>query len=394
MTSFERNILKKIENKLWVFILIVAFAAGCYVRISLRNYISPDMWNYLYPWYDEIKNNGGLSALRQQVGNYNVLYQFIIALFTYLPIVRAFAYKMLSIAFDLLLAATVGLHVYDRSDEQSVLKAVIGFSAVWLSPIVIMNSSMWGQCDSIYTFFVVMSLFSLEKERFNKAFILLGVALAFKLQAIFILPFFVYRYLSEKKFSLIRFLILPLVIWISSIPAIIFGRGLFTGFEIYFSQANEYPALSMNAPGFANFMAINGQVLHYEYMAPLLICAAAAVCIGLIFYILINRFKLNGSNYYLFALILTYSCVFFLPSMHERYGFIYEILAILYCLYDKRTIVPCILLQLISLCTYGNCLLEGTVPLKWLSILNVLVYCTYLFFFFKDKKEVMGGEEE
>ncbi len=394
MTSFERNILKKIENKLWIFILMVAFAAGCYVRFMLRSNVSEDMYTYLLNWYTDIKNAGGLPALSEQVGNYNVLYQFIIAIFTYLPIPPVFAYKALSIAFDLLLACITGLYLFDREEKRDCLLGTLGFSLIWLSPVVSLNSSMWGQCDSIYTFFVIAALFSLEKERFNKAFILLGIAFAFKLQAIFILPFFIYRYLSERKFSIVRFLYIPAIMWISTIPAIIAGRGIFTGFRLYFSQTGEYGALTMNSPGFVSLIAYDYQVLHYDELAPIFILLTAVIVGSLIFYALVKKFELKDSSYWSYALLLTYTCVFFLPAMHERYGYIYEIIAIIYCFKNKKAIVPCALLQLISMCTYGYYLMQGTVPLKSLVLLNILVYIMYVCLFFKEEKAVRGGEEE
>ena len=86
MFSFEKKLLEKIEKNLWVFVLTAGFLAGAFLRVRLRSYVSEDMYKYLLPWYEEIKTAGGFKALGTQVGNYNVLYQFIIALFTYLPV--------------------------------------------------------------------------------------------------------------------------------------------------------------------------------------------------------------------------------------------------------------------------------------------------------------------
>ena len=53
------------------------------------------------------------------------------------------------------------------------------------------------------------------------------------------------------------------------------------------------------------------------------------------------------------AFILAYTCVFFLPKMHERYGYLYEILAILIAFVDRKTIIPCVVLNMVSLITYS-----------------------------------------
>ena len=388
MTAFEKKILNWIEKNLWIFIILVSFLAGAYLRIMLRSKVSDDMYNYLLVWYEEIKSLKGFKALSYQVGNYNVLYQFIIAIFTYLPINPVYAYKALSILFDLLLALAAGTGLYDRSGERSFLKFSLGFSLIWLSPIVSMNSAMWGQCDSIYAFFVITALFSLEKERFNKAYILLGIALSFKLQVIFILPFFIYDYLSKKKYSFVKFLYLPAIMWLSTLPAIIAGRGIFTGFKLYFSQTGEYGALTMNEPNFISLIAYDYQVKYYDEMAPVFICITGIVVISLIMISLLRKLEFKGSSFYSFAILILYTCVFFLPAMHERYGYVYEILAILYCFKNKKAIIPCALMQLVSLCSYGYYLMQGTVPLKQLVLLNILVYLSFVYLFVTEIKNI------
>ncbi len=44
--------------------------------------MTDDMGGFLLSRYDEIKSNGGFSALKNQTGDYNLLYQTIIAAMT------------------------------------------------------------------------------------------------------------------------------------------------------------------------------------------------------------------------------------------------------------------------------------------------------------------------
>lgn len=393
MNSFEKKILIFIEKNLWCFVLAFSLLAGTFLRITLRGFISEDMYNYLLVWYDQIKSLGGISALSEQVGNYNVLYQFILAVFTYLPIPPVFAIKILSCIFDLALAVITGLYLFDYSNQKDYLKGTLGFSLIWLSPIVALNSSMWGQCDSIYVFFVLFSLISLEKEHFTRAFLLLGVAFSFKLQAMFILPYFAYVYLSKKKFSIFNFLWVPFVMWLTTLPAIIAGRGLLTGFKLYFSQAGEYRCLTMNEPNAISLITYNFQQTHYEYMAPLFIVLTLLIIGSILIYMLYSKIELSKEAGFLFALVLAYTAVFFLPAMHERYGYIYEILAIIYCFKNKKSIIPCALMMLVSLCTYGVYLMGGSVTLKSLVFLNMFVYLWYMYLFFKEVSGLKKGEK-
>ena len=130
------------------------------VRIPLFKFVSGDMSGYLIVWYDTIKAYGGIHALNIQVGNYSVLYQTLIALMTYIPLSPVVLYKSLSVVFDYVLAVAVARFVYEETGK-NINKAVFSFAMVLLSPIVIMNSAMWGQCDSIFTSFLVLTVLKL-----------------------------------------------------------------------------------------------------------------------------------------------------------------------------------------------------------------------------------------
>ena len=70
------------NNNLVSFSIITLVAL--FMRFMSRDILSFDMTIYLLPWFEHIKSTGGLTALNQQVGDYGLLYQTIIALFTYL----------------------------------------------------------------------------------------------------------------------------------------------------------------------------------------------------------------------------------------------------------------------------------------------------------------------
>jgi Gpi18-like mannosyltransferase len=67
---------------------------------------------------------------------------------------------------------------------------------------VLFNSAAWGQCDGIYTCFIIMSLFYLLRERDILSMAMFGMAFAVKLQAVFFAPFVLVMLLqvrSEEK---------------------------------------------------------------------------------------------------------------------------------------------------------------------------------------------------
>lgn len=387
MLKAEKKLLEFIEKNVFVFVLIAAFIAGAILRLSARNFVSDDAYMYLLNWYDEIKEAGGLKALDHQVGNYNVLYQTIIALFTYLPIPALFAYKGLSIVFDLLLAGLIGYIIFKETARNAFISGVTAFSLIWLSPLVLFNSSLWAQCDSIYTFFVVLALYLLYKEKNVWAFVSLGVALSFKLQAVFVLPFFLFMYFYRKNFSILNFLITPAVMWLSTIPGIIAGRGIFTGFSLYFNQTDEYGLVIMNYPGFMNAIAYDYQFENYANEKAIGMVITIAVLAFWMIYSLWSKRKFSEKNFLDLAVLLTFTTVFFLPAMHDRYGFVYEILAIIYMFKNKKSIIPCILLQVLSIITYSNFLFHVGIEVHILWWFNLLAYAAYAYMYIKSLKE-------
>ena len=387
MFKAEKKLLEFIEKHISVIGLAGFFIIGALMRLATRNFVSEDAYNYLLGWYDDIKNAGGFKALSEQVGNYNVLYQTLIALFTYLPIPALFAYKGLSIVFDLLLALLVGYIVYKETvSEKAFDLGAIAFCIVWMSPVVLFNSSLWAQCDSIYAFFTVLSIYLLYKEKNIAAFVFYGIALAFKLQAVFALPFFLLIYFYKKSFSILNFLIAPAVLWISSIPAIIAGRGVFTAFTLYLNQTNEYGCVIMNYPSFVMTMAYDYMQKFYETATPIAFVIAVFALAFLMVSIIKLKPELTFENYILIALTLIFTAVFFLPAMHDRYGYVYEILAIVYMFKNKKAIIPAILLILISTSTYSNFLFHVGIDLRWITAFNFVAYGVYLWFFFNNLK--------
>lgn len=68
--------------------------------------------------------------------------------------------KIVSIIVDYVLAAGAGLLVYELAGKDR-LKAGITYSVVILLPTVILNSSGWAHCDSIYAAFFGRPLWSI-----------------------------------------------------------------------------------------------------------------------------------------------------------------------------------------------------------------------------------------
>ena len=105
--EYEKRFLSNIIKYKDLYFFIVVNFIGIIIRCAGRSFISGDMEWCLIPWYDQIKETGGFSALAQQTGDYNILYQTLVAAMTYIDINCVFLYKGLSVLFDFILAFSI-----------------------------------------------------------------------------------------------------------------------------------------------------------------------------------------------------------------------------------------------------------------------------------------------
>lgn len=390
MLKAESKLLKWIGDNVFLFAVIGVTFIGGMIRYYLRFIESADYTYFLLPWYDTIKAEGGFAALRNQVGNYSIVYQFLIAIMTYIPIKALYAYKILSILFDYILSGIIGYAVYDLVPQNKKWNGFGAYTVTLLLPTVFLDSAAWAQCDSIYVTFVMLAVICLLKEKHWMSFIFLGVAFAFKLQAIFIIPFFCYIYFMKRRFTFFNFLLVPVTMCIVSIPGLLLGmRSVWDVFGIYTEQVNTYPFMYMNYPSFWVLLA-NMDSTYYDILKNLAIMLTFAILALMMIFYFIKRVELNFENMIYMAFLTTYTCVLFLPSMHERYDYLYIILGIILLFMDKRTLPLFLALSLNSVFTYGSFLFTIGYNLKILAVFNLIVYFVYSYLFLRKitKKEL------
>ena len=169
------------------YILLLAVTAIAFLaRFGLFSYVSGDYTSFLSNWFDTLKNAGGLAGIGMNIGDYTPPYLYILALLTYLPVEALFSIKLVSCIFDFLLALYAAKTVFHLT--QSRAKTLLAYTLALLCPTVVLNGSAWAQCDSIFTFFLLLSFYSALKSRPWRVCIFFGIAFAFKLQAIFFAP--------------------------------------------------------------------------------------------------------------------------------------------------------------------------------------------------------------
>ena len=85
--------------------------------------------------------------------------------------------------------AILAFQLVKLSTGSSSLQPTIAYAAVWLAPSVFYNGPLWGQADSLWTFFILLSVYLICRKRDLVCTIAFAVALSIKAQAIFLAPF-------------------------------------------------------------------------------------------------------------------------------------------------------------------------------------------------------------
>lgn len=312
--------------------LLLLFLLTLIPRLYLFDLESGDYTSNLSLWFDILKNEG-FSSLRNDFHSYPPSYLYLMYGMTLTGIQKLWAIKIISVAFDYLLAFAVFRIVVGVCGRRiGTLAAVISL----MLPTVMMNGALWGQSDSIYTSFLLLSLGSFMRGKGNSGMIWYAVAFVFKVQALFFILVPLYFYLS-KQVRLHTFLLIPLFFAISVVPNWLVGRGFADLMLLYTKQTGLHDALSLFAPNVYQWMA----------WAPTFIFTEAGIAftgalVGLFCLLVYRRpIRLGASQLLQLALLSTLLVPFFLPRMHDRYFFPADVLALVYAFFfPKRWFIP------------------------------------------------------
>ena len=391
MPKFEKKIVEWMDKNSSILFFIIITLIGFVMRYVGKDFLSSDMSNVLIPWYHMIQDAGGLRGLKTQVGDYNVLYQTIIAFMTYIPLNPMTQYKVLSCIFDILLAYFCANHVRVLKKEPLFsTRFNCIYAVIFLLPTVVLNSAFWGQCDSIYVFTILIGIFLLHKNKNIPAFILFGVSFALKLQTVFILPYLVAYYFVKKKYSILMFPLMVLSFWSCSIIAFINGRELLAPFTAYIYQAGLYPSMVKNSRSF--WLLFGEDYPRFGTFAVLLTFAI----LGLGFYMTLKKKKRLDTPIQCFNALawFVWTCIFFLPAMHDRYAYLLDIILIMLAFMDKKYIKFAAFSALLSLMTYPGFLLFAGGVNRMDAFIEFFVYIYFSYLIMQPSENLPQNEAE
>jgi Gpi18-like mannosyltransferase len=380
-------------------VVLVLLAVGAVaLRWHFIDFQSGDYRTFLSRWYAFIETHGHLAALADDsFSNYNTPYLVLLALASYLPISPIVAVKSISILGDLALAG-VGAAIVSRLRPSSYWTPVAAFGVLLVLPTVVMNSGVWGQCDSLYAAACLACVLALIDGKALAASAWFGLGFGFKLQAIFLLPLLIAVVIvnRHKWWSLLA---APAAFFASLVPALIAGRSLASQLMVYPLQItdssgvggtvgggrapgggggggrsggaggftlNDGQSFTHNAPTPYAWLPADASVL-WKYAG---LALTAGVVIGLGVWLIARATPLTARQILLLAATSTLIIPLLLPEMHERYFYLAEVLLVLAGFVDARYWWAAAGIQLASISTYLSYLLNRTtMPLGWAALL-------------------------
>lgn len=330
------------ENLTYILLFFGIIFCGVIMRLLLFPVVSRDMRIFLTPWFEHFKA-GGISSVGDDIGDYTPAYYYIMALLAYLPVPCHISLKAVSTVFDFLLAFYAAKTVSLKYKDMRVF--MLSFGAVFCLPTVVLNSAAWGQCDGIFTAFLVMCLYYAMCGKDIKAMVFFGISVSFKIQAVFLAPFILILLLKEK----IRWralLCVPAVYIISIIPACIAGGNFFRLLTVYLRQTKGYTNLCLNIPNIWSLFGGNEN----EYIGKAgVFFAGAAVLVFTLYCFAKKSLLINKNTAVILASISAFAVPLLLPHMHERYFYVAEIMFVIFAFYFKKYFFTVFISQFCSL---------------------------------------------
>lgn len=383
MMNWEQRIQNSLRKHILWWAMGAVFMLGLLIRYTFLPLMVADMEFMNIGWFDAIKAGGMANALAPQYQwTYSPLHLYLWTLaaqlfphaedILVLKVVSLLMEAGLMVASGLLLWATL-------PPKNRLLGMFVGLSVLWLSPILLLNVAGWGQTDASYTALSILSIWLLIRNRPAWSMVCFGLALAFKLQALFLLPALMVAYFCmEKKFSVLWFLLIPAVWVASGIPMALIGQSPFYAVSVYFQQTDLYSNATFNCPNLFAMLGdalVSNRMIQGMWQRYGLVLAIAALG-GMATWLIYRHKTVDSRTLMLLGAWSVLVCIFFLPRMHERYGIVSEVLLALWAvaLWKPRGFFYVALGMLPTVSAYCQYMFKQPIfSLQWGGVLNLVL---------------------
>jgi len=326
-----------------IALALVCGLAGLALRYLVREYANSDAFQFLIPWYTFARDQG-IGALAEPFTNYTPFYSYLLLMaapFDWLGQPLSLV-KIISAIFELG-CAIVAAQIVWRTTKVP-LRTSLAFSAVWLAPTVIFNGALWGQADSIWTFFTLVSVALFMRDR--NGVLPFAMAFSVKAQGAFLGPF-VLGMILRRRMHLAWLAAVPGVYVVLALPVIVAGRSLVSVLGVYLDQANTFHRLFISA---ANMWIFAAGMPYAIGVAVGVVLAAAS---GFALSIFIAQSRRTGPEFILLVASVSLMLMpYLLPKMHERYFYGFELASIALTCINPRYLPFAVIAQVDGVLSY------------------------------------------
>jgi Gpi18-like mannosyltransferase len=316
---------------------------GLEIRLAMWSYASSDVNRFLKPWYAFARDHGW-HALSAAFTNYSPFYSYLLISVTAFDGHAPALLLIKGISFVFELATALLAYRFVLRATSSSNRALVALVACWLAPAVLYNGALWGQADSIWTFFIVLSVYLFSTAR--NGVVPFGGGFAVKAQGVFLGPFVLGMIVRQRR-TVLWLAAVPLIYLAIAAPTVLAGRPLMEVLGVYLDQANTYHSLSKNAASL--WILIPG----VPYTVGVAIGLALAAAAGLGITVLIARAKRTDIEFNTLAACLSLQAMpFLLPKMHDRYFYAFEVLSIILACQNRRYLMVAMAAQTSAVLSY------------------------------------------
>lgn len=224
-----------------------------------------------------------------------------------------------------------GYYIYKIAKRKLPINISTLCAALYIfNPAVMINSSVWGQVDSVYVLFLVLMMYFIIERKLPCAYIMFGIGIIVKPQMTFFTPVLIWAIVEQvflNNFTKKKFV--TNLTWGLGAIAIMFLLAMPFGLSKVIPQfvdtVSSYPYSSVNA---YNFWTMIGRNWDSQSNKLLFMSANAWGSVAIVvmvlctFNFLSKTAKTNKddySRYYVFAAFLMAGVFLFSVRMHERY---------------------------------------------------------------------------
>ncbi|MBU6464013.1 MAG: hypothetical protein KGK01_09460 [Bradyrhizobium sp.] len=327
-------------------IVTVSFLAGLACRYAALDQVTDDTTKFLLPWYDFVQSHG-IASLGFTFTNYTPFYSYLLVAATALDGVFEPWHLIKGISFIFEFGCALMAMRLVVLDQPRIYSPSVAFAAVWLAPTVLFNGAAWGQADAIWTFFILLSVYFISRDKPLAGVVSFSVAFSVKAQAIFLSPL-IFALVLRRAIHWLWLVTIPIVYLAVATPALLLGQPLSDILTVYFNQAETFARLSMNAANM--WLFVPNRFYGAGVAAGMIISAAAGLAVSIIAARTENLRKIE--HLVPVAALSLILMPFLLPKMHDRYFYAFEVMAIVLACLKPRFAAVAVVAQINGVIAY------------------------------------------